>query len=622
MYRAISLTCLSAALLAPIAAWAQAAADTPAGTVTPETATGEALSPFMRQRNAVVQAVKNKQWKQATALAQSLLELTLPEGNPYEQLDVSELLFTLQHQQGLHAQNLQLADRMLAAAASAKDGAVSGQVSALAQRGVMSAMVLQDSAAVARYQQVLRQDAPLFPAQWQWDSQAQRLTFQTAQLSVPTLFDRWVLVAVEAASDRSDASRLRYMYVKPNGQRMFATMQWRYDEDLVNADAAARTQMLDHRMESYAAASGGAAVQVAALAQPELPIAGALQKRKLVRVASQEGADAVHMHWVALWGQWAWHMEVQAQQADHALAVQAASTLWQAVQWPQQAPDLPQLASQPSLPWRSPHDWPKAGQLAREALGDARFPSEVARLNTVAGIAAFKAGEFAEAQQWLDTALQAWPYASVFDSTLIDNAQQYGAAMALRRGDSPAAAALLRQYLRNAGGLSNVLALSPDKRQAWIDNRRTGMRLPLQAAGLFMQEPDRWERIVFRDLSSEMIVGLTSGMPIPADDAQQEALLRKALVQQFQLQPGALRKQRFVSKLAAPGQPARSGQHWVFEVQPVATDAGGSAQPAAPVRQVLFWLVDQGAQRAILRASVANAQQARQARQLALALRW
>lgn len=97
--------------------------------------------------------------------------------------------------------------------------------------------------------------------------------------------------------------------------------------------------------------------------------------------------------------------------------------------------------------------------------------------------------------------------------------------MSLRRGDGPAAAALLRQYLRNAGGLSNVLALSPDKTQAWIDNHHTGMGLPLHAAGLFMQEPDRWERIVFRDLGSEMIVGLTSGMPIPADDAQQEAAL-------------------------------------------------------------------------------------------------
>lgn len=52
------------------------------------------------------------------------------------------------------------------------------------------------------------------------------------------------------------------MYVKPNGQRMFATMQWRYDEDQVDADAAARTQTLGQLIESYAAAPA------AALAQP------------------------------------------------------------------------------------------------------------------------------------------------------------------------------------------------------------------------------------------------------------------------------------------------------------------------------------------------------------------
>lgn len=596
----------------------------------PDDSTDASMSPFAQQRAAVLRAAKNKQWPQAIAQAQQLLEKTLPDGNPYEQLDVSGLLYVLQHQQGMHAQNIQLADRMLAVAAGIPSGPVPGQVQALAQQGLTSATMVQDRAAVERFQQVLRQNTPLYPAQWQWDSAMQRLTFATAQLSVPTALDRWVLMEVEPASDRTDFSLLSYVYVKPNGQRIFASMRLQYDDGYTDLSRDARAQRLVEDLKRY---TEDDEMRPSQQVPPDLSITGAQQLRKAVRMVSQHGEDELQMHWVAMRGNWSWHMELRAKHADHALATQAVTALWQAVQWPQ-APNLPQAAEQPPLPWRessiastwrSAKDWGKAGQLARAALADARFPSEVARLHTVAGISAFKAQNYPEAQQYLDTALQAWPYASVFDSTLIDNAQQYGAAMALRRGDSVASAALLRQYLRNAGGLRNVLALSPDPAQAWIDNRHTGMGLPMQAAGFYMQEPDTWERIVYRDLGSEAVIGLTSGMRIPESDAEQEALLRKALVQQFKLQPGVLRKQRFVSQLAKPDQAARVGQHWVFEVQPIApaSGTGARAQPdVEPVRQALFWLVDQGDQRAILRASAANPQQVRQAQVFAQALRW
>lgn len=630
LYRVLSLTCLSAALLGFGSGVARAANEQPgaATVITQSVPEQGAPSPFMRQRNAVVQAAQNRQWERAIAHAKQLLEMTLPDGNPYEQLDASELLNMLQHQQGLYAENVQLADRMLAAAMRLEWGPISGQVQSLAQRGLMAAMMLQDSAGVARYQQMLLKEAPLFPAQWQWDGAAQRLTFHTAQLSVPTVLGRWVLMEVEAAQDRNDISQLRYMYAKHNGQRMFATMRLNYEDAFSELPLVQREQRLAEHLDIY---SGGEDSQSSKLSQPELAIAGAQQQRKVVRVSSASRPDTLQMHWAALRGNWSWHMEMEMLQADHASGSQAIETLWQSMQWPQ-APDLPNIDGQPVLPWReseitaawrSSKDWSKSGQLARAAMPDARFPSEVARLNTVAGIAAFKAGQHADAEKYLQAALQAWPYAKVFDSTLIDNAQQYGAAMALRRGDTAAAAALLRQYLRNAGGLENVLALSEDKQQAWIDNRRTGMGLPMQAAGLYMQEPDGWQRIQYRDLRSEYTLGLTSGMRIPADDDEQEALLRKALEQQFKLKAGTLRKHRFVAKLAKAGQPPRHGQYWVFDVTALErAENGAPKNEGAPARQALFWLVDQGEQRAILRASVANNQQVQQAWQLAEALRW
>lgn len=629
MWRMFSLTCWSWACLALSsvqAAEPEGAPHMPASRATPPARADEGLSPFMQQRRAVAQAAQAKRWDEAMAQARQLLALTLPDGNPYEQLDASELLFVLQHQQGLHRENLELADRMLVAARSARHGAVSGQVSALAQRGLMAAMMLQDHAAVLRYQQQLHAETPLFPAQWTWERDSQRLHFETAQLSAPTLLGRWVLVAAQGAHDRTDHSSLRYMYVKPNGQRMFAQLSLNYDDGRSDLSPSAQREQLAQHLEV-----GTRVDQPVALAQPALRWADGQHQQQVWRVVSETQPESLRMHWVGLRGNWWWELEADMQPADHALAVTALQALWQSLQWPK-APALPHTAGQPPLPWRestitsawrSARDWPKAAALARAALPDARFPSELARLHTVAGIAAFKAGQYPAAEQHLQAALKAWPYAQVFDSTLLDNAQQYGAAMALRRGEGATAAALLRQYLRNAGGLHNVLALSDDPQQAWLDNRRTGMGLPMQAAGFYLQEPETWERIQYRDLATEFTMGLTSGMRVPESAAQQEALLRKALEKQFQLQAGTLRKQRFVSKLAQPGQAPRQGERWVFDVQPLdPAQATTTKAPTTPVQQVLFWWVDQGTQRAMLRASVSNAQQARQAQQLADALRW
>ena len=94
----------------------------------------EQESPFFQQRRAVVQAAQAKRWEDAMAQARKLVDMTVPRGNAYEQLDASELLYTLLYQQKQYAQAVSQTDQMMALAAADEDGPVSGQMQALIQR--------------------------------------------------------------------------------------------------------------------------------------------------------------------------------------------------------------------------------------------------------------------------------------------------------------------------------------------------------------------------------------------------------------------------------------------------------------------------------------------------------
>ena len=59
------------------------------------------------------------------------------------------------------------------------------------------------------------------------------------------------------------------------------------------------------------------------------------------------------------------------------------------------------------------------------------------------------------------------------------------------------------------------------------------------------------------------------------------------------------------------------GRQWTFEVSPQEPKPG-----VAPVKRVIFWMVDQGTSRSILRASVTTPREETRAEQLAQALSW
>ncbi|MFN3735355.1 hypothetical protein [Comamonas testosteroni] len=88
----VSLTAMAVALL--LAGPAPQAAE-------PERLTGGARQadspaeqdlPFFRLRRAVVEAAQARRWDDAVAQARKVQDMTLPRGNPYEQLNASGLL--------------------------------------------------------------------------------------------------------------------------------------------------------------------------------------------------------------------------------------------------------------------------------------------------------------------------------------------------------------------------------------------------------------------------------------------------------------------------------------------------------------------------------------------------
>lgn len=587
---------------------------------------GDAESAYQQLRSAVVAAAQAERWDEAIAKGQKLLAMSLPTQNPYTQMYAADLLFMLLHRNQQHAQAITVVDQVLEQTRQYEGGPIPGQVEALVQRGVLEAVMAQDGAALDRYLQTMYGHAEPFAGQWQWDAAHHRVQFQTAQLTLPTVQGRWVLNQIEPAKDRDDTTTFHYLYAQADGKRMRLRMALHYEEAWKAKDAAALQQAL--REEGDYLPRGEQ--RESQLTLPALPWADATQHQAAHRETSEERPDLLHLHWRAVRGNWHLHLHAELLASQRDTALQQLPLLWKAMDWPQ-APDLPaqlpQREQAVTSAWRHQRDWSQAGALARAALPDAVFPTELARLHTVAGMAAFKAGQDAEARRHIDQALQAWPHASNdrLESELRDNAQQYGAALAVQQGQHGAAAALMRQYLRNAGGLQNIWFQPDDPQAAVLENRRTGMVLPMWLADFHMQEPLDQQRLQYRDLRTEFTMGLTTALKIPASDAAQEKLLRQALEKQFRVQAGKLTVKPFRPQVRA-GRAAATGKQWTFAVQPKPDQPGrlnvsGRPKDATPQR-VVFWVVDQGGQRSILRATIANAAEERRAQQLAQALPW
>lgn len=567
-------------------------------------------SPFMHQRDKVVAAARVQDWTGAERDARRLLEVADQGGNPYEQIDAAELLMLSLHNLQQYSQAVDVAQNMLDAARAQPENTINGQVDALVWRGLLEAVAAQDAAAMVRIQQSLREESRAYPGLWQWDEAQARLQYRAAQISLPLSTGRWVLVKLSPAKRRQDMAWLQYLYQGADDARLIVHLGLRYRES--------QGQDPLRSLHEDASETGVPDFGLSFIPQSD-------PQKRFARLSDADKKSSLqHWDWMARRGHWEVELNAEFLPKLADLARARLPELFAAIEW-KNAPDLPahplQQQGEDSMlaQWHRGANWPAVGKNAAQLQSHAVFPTEIASGATLQGIAAYKQGQWDAANKALTLALQTWPYASLGrgEEDLEENAQQFGADLALRQGRTQDATRMMRQYLRNAGGLERVWALDPDPAQASLHNQRTGQVLPLWAHGFYLQQPMDSQRLLYRNLVTEDQLGLTTGLKIPESDEVQEKLLRQALEKQFRLQAGTLKKQSFSPKPRSDGKVLK-GQQWVFEIKPAEQGAGTSQA----VRRMAFWIVDQGKTRAMLRAPLSNAQQEQRALHLALALGW
>jgi hypothetical protein len=140
-------------------------------------------------------------------------------------------------------------------------------------------MMAGDQGALTRYLQALGRSPRLLRRCGSGNTADQQLHYQAAQLSVPLVQGRWVLVQLEPTKDRKDVASLEYVYLKPDGRRLRVRMRLGYDDGLKDMDAAAKQKSLQEawhfcqRADARASGSGCRPCRSATLCKASRPAA-------------------------------------------------------------------------------------------------------------------------------------------------------------------------------------------------------------------------------------------------------------------------------------------------------------------------------------------------------------
>lgn len=580
-------------------------------------------TPFFRQREAVITAVRAKDWVTAEVAARQFFDFTIPRGNPYEQLDAADLLIVALHQQGRYADALGVVDRMIAVTRDTAGGPVPGQIDSLLQRGMIEAVLAEDAAALRRYQRLLHSGAKSFPGLWHWDMDKQQIRYVPAKMTFPLAQGRWILTKIQQAGARSRPARLDYQYVTRRGTEIDVDIGLSYLERSQEEKQAWLQRAHSHLLSGQQLLPDAKFVQQL----PDLSYADALQTRYAVQETSSDH-DLWTLHWEVMRGNWYLSIKAAFQARDAADAQeQVPALVLHAIEWPE-AIDLPGdgaiEAHHDDIARMGLYrqDWQQAGALAQAELPNAIWPREIALLQSVSGIAAYQAGEMSRANQALNVAMSAWPYVSQsgYDSTLYEYALEYAAEIAAKAGDDDAAMRLTRQYVGSVGTYFEW-----DLQAEALVHRQSRQVLPLRAAGFHIHPLDD-KRFHYQDTDTNQTLGLTVGLPVLPNEDEQERRLIQALDQQFQLDVQVSHRTAY-KPASQVGEPSSAqGTRWIFDVTPQAPESGmdeASTTTDDPVvDRVIFWAMDHGTTRTILRASVNSDEQEKRAAALADALPW
>lgn len=600
-------TLLAVSLLSAMAvSWPAMGAATSPAAVAPATVQlpPDSPSPFLHHMQEAHRLMAEKDWPAADAAAAKALEAARASENSYEEFDAIATVVGLLHRQQRYADARRAAEAQIAIFDQRDVG--EDAISQLRVMAIREGAAAGEAADVARLQEKVYAQGNAYPGQWVRDAATPRLNYALAGMTFPLTTGRWALVSFKPADQRADRAQLDYVQTLDDGRAVTARVWIAYREDLRAKDGQARREALAKRMEAPEGDQTPAPDVAPAL--PDLPFKDAVVAKRAQQAEYPRGVG-VEAQWIAVRGDWQVEVRASFAKDKQADAVARLGELFDAMAWDRdvrlfRGKTMAEQSREIESYWSMARDWPQAAKLAQDALPDAAFPLEIARLNTVTGRAAYGRDDMATARRDLDVALAAWAHAgkAYHDESLYQTALDTAADVAYRQGRTQDAVALSRLFIDWVGSLGPAWSMPADG--AVLRNANTGMVLPLRQ-GDFRLEPIDPNRFYYRNLKTGEQLGLAVDQNAAVPDETLEASMRSFIEDKLGLRILDVDTSAFSPHAQAGMRGELRGRKWLFRVEAKPDDGrtvnlDGPA-PAPPVRMV-FWVVDRGDRRAILRA--------------------
>lgn len=564
---------------------------------------------------------------EATVAARAAMEAGRKGGAmDFTELEAGDLLVNLLHQQGRYDEARKAAEEQITywdrqAASVGSTNRRDPRIAKMLGLAIEASMRAGERAEVPRLQEKLFTNNSPEPGLWRLSPDEPRLRYELADFSMPLLLGQWKLAKFEPAEKRDATTRLLYTQALVNG-RLSAEISLAYDEAQRNYTTTQRQDWLKPYQEQRE-------VRAVASAMPDLPFDG-LVSVKLGRKEECDGAQCTNIRWTALRGDWRMDVDVIFRSQDEAQAAEQMRNLFAALKW-QSAPPLfrertmAEQTQEMDAAWERPGGWPKAAELAEQALPDAHFSEEIARVQTLIGVSQYRHGALDAARRSLGLAVPAWENGLTFQS-LYSTALDYAADIAYRQGRDHEAIALNRTLVEGQQSDATLGWTVPKDENALVNSWK-GIHLPLRVGGYRLRLGTEY-RFYYENLQTGVQLGLTVGSAQTSDE-KLESLLRSFMAEKLGLQAADMRRSTFSPKSAKPEKSQATGQKWEFDVTKLPDEKEVSDDDfvagilrKTPIKMA-FWIVDREGERSLLRAPIMEGEQTRtEANQIAQALLW
>jgi tetratricopeptide (TPR) repeat protein len=564
---------------------------------------------------------------EATVSAQAAIEAGRKGGAlDFTELDAGALLVDLLYKQARYDESRSAAEEQIAywekqAAANGASVRRDPRVTDRLGRAIEASMMAGERADVARYQAKLFAIASPDPGLWTLSRDEQRLRYDLADFSMPLILGQWKLTRFEPASKRDFASRLLFTQELASG-RLSAEISLSYDEAQRKLSAAERQESLDafHKRHLPSALE---------VTMPDLSFDGLASFKRGDQTECEE-KECIKVYWLTLRGDWRMDIDVTFGSGDETQAAEQIRQLLAALQWRSAPPlfrerpmvqQIRDIESSATLPDGAA----KAAELAEQALPDAYFSDEIARMHTYIGLSQYQRGNLDAARHSLGLAVPAWE--SAFKNEILyRSALDYSADIAYRQGRGQEAVSLNRKLIEWQKSDATLGWTVPKEENAFV-NRRQGMHLPLRV-GDYRLRPDTQNRFFYENLQTGAQLGLTVGVP-QSSDQELESTLRAFMSKNLGLQAEGIHKTTFSPKSAIHDDSPPTGHKWEFDVRALPDGQGFSSVnpviggPYETPTKMAFWIVKRNGQRSLLRAPLTDNRRSRVAAdQIAQALSW